>query len=232
MNTYKAQTDYCAKAAGEITPQTFDRVGLEASLLAFAQFGAGAVHDVNGPLAVSLLSAQLALRTLPADSDAALRLALERTIDGIRTAASAVREVVHKCSDRIASKQRFDVRDVLRFTTTVVQEETITRGCTLQWRLSHDESPITGNPVELQIALTSCLIGIASSGAKAVVISSRASSKWVTIQIDVVGLYACDDDPCGLELLSDFAARHNGAVSNCPDETSRQIIISLPRLDK
>src|SRR4051812_30290441 len=102
MNELEVQTDrgtQVAPASSRKSADQFEQTGREAALLAFARFGAGVVHEVNSPLAVSLLSAQLAMRTLPADTDPKLRRCIERTIDGIRLASSAVKEMLLTCSE-------------------------------------------------------------------------------------------------------------------------------------
>jgi len=52
------------------------------------------VHEINSPLAYSLLSAQIALRSLRDDDDPAVRRCIERAIEGIHRASLAARELL------------------------------------------------------------------------------------------------------------------------------------------
>lgn len=54
------------------------------------------VHEINSPLAYSLLSAQIALRTLSDDADPAVRRCIERAIEGIHRASVAARELLRR----------------------------------------------------------------------------------------------------------------------------------------
>ena len=47
------------------------------------------VHAINSPLAYSLLSAQIALRSLNDDDNPAVRRCIERAIEGIHRASTA-----------------------------------------------------------------------------------------------------------------------------------------------
>lgn len=161
-----------------------DSTPREAALHTFALFGAGVVHEINNPLAIALLSVQVALRSLPNETDLRTRHCLERAVESIQTTAAAVRDMVRDCSRTRTVHSPFDVRHVLRFVTLVMQPHAHDRGCEIEWRLSPHESLVSGNPIELEIALASLIYRVISISSGSITISSVVGRDSVSIQLE------------------------------------------------
>jgi C4-dicarboxylate-specific signal transduction histidine kinase len=168
--------------AGDCDEETLRSI----SLLAFARFASGVVHEVNNPLGIALLSAQQALRQLPPTSPAALTGALERVIYGVRRASDAVRTMLRTCAENDeteALNTAIDVRDVLRFTALVMQSVGRRQGCRVSWQLSLEASPVCGNPLELQVLLASLIYESIDAESTFVELQSNATCDAVEILV-------------------------------------------------
>ena len=181
-----------------------DRSLSETSLMAFARFGAGIVHAVNNPLATALLSAQVALRSLPPTTDPRAQRCLEYTIQSIEAASQAVRETLQLCCEDNAERRLFDVRDVLRFTSLVMKGVAEAHECKLTWCVCREPSVVFCNPIELEIVLASVVHSAISAGARNIVLSTTVCDNWLTVRIA--------DDATWATSLVDAAAGNVDAV--------------------
>jgi signal transduction histidine kinase len=155
----------------------------EERLLAYSLFGAGFVHEVNSPLATALLSAQVALRSLSSTADPRARRCLAFTMEGIETAAQAMRRILRHCNDHEAQRCQFDVCDVLRFTTAAVMSFADRCGCRFDWDACASPADVIGNPIELQFALADVLYGAIARGARMIAITTTTDDEWLRIVI-------------------------------------------------
>jgi signal transduction histidine kinase len=165
----------------------FDDPSLRAtSLLAFARFATGVIHEVNNPLGIALLSAQLARRHLPADTSPQVTAALDRVIYGVRTASEAVRTMLEVCRESepsAAADVAIDVRDVLRFTALVMQSVGRRKGCVVRWHLSPEAARVQVNPLDLEIALSSLIYESLGAQSKTIELYSRADAHSIEIEV-------------------------------------------------
>jgi signal transduction histidine kinase len=161
------------------------------SLLAFARFATGVIHEVNNPLGIALLSAQLARRHLPADAAPQVTAALDRVIYGVRTASDAVRTMLQVCREGesdTAADVSIDVRDVLRFTALVMQGVGRRKGCVVRWQLSPEAAPVKANPLDLEIALASLIYESFDAQSTMIELYSRADADSIEIEVIDDGL--------------------------------------------
>jgi signal transduction histidine kinase len=161
------------------------------SLLAFARFATGVIHEVNNPLGIAMLSAQLARRHLPADAAPQVTAALDRVIYGVRTASEAVRTMLRVCRESesdAASDIAIDVRDVLRFTALVMQSVGRRKGCVVRWQLSPEAAPVRANPLDLEIALASLIYESFDARSTAIELHSRVNASSIEIEVVDDGL--------------------------------------------
>jgi hypothetical protein len=161
----------------------------ESSLLAFARFGAGVIHEINNPLAVALLSAQIALRALPRDEEPGGARSLNRAIEMIRMAANAVRDTIRDCAECAAAQCTFDVRDVLRFAIVATKSRCEEVGCHLECNLSPDACTVNANPIELEIGLANFIYGLAAGGVRRI----EASCEVFDQSVEIYLAYHCDN---------------------------------------
>ncbi len=198
----------------------------EASLLAFARFGAGVVHEINNPLAVALLSAQLALRSFRADMRPGAERSLERAIETIRIAANAVRETIRRCSESNAESYPFDIRDVLRFATLVMKSHCEQHGCVLVWDISRDVSVVSGNPIELEIALANLIYGVVADGARDIRLSSEVRESIISIQLVCTNVRTPPNDDTTQVTDSSDADLRGMSIATGADELIQHVISS------
>jgi signal transduction histidine kinase len=213
-----------------------------ASLLAFARFATGVIHEVNNPLGIALLSAQLARRNLPAGSPLQVTAALDRVIYGVRMAAEAVRTMLQVCRESDAestANAAIDVRDVLRFTSLVMQDVGRRQGCQVSWLLSPESSPVRANPLDLEIALASLVYE--AIDAAATVVEMRSKVEGNSIEIAVIdngessrAIHREDVDPetasGDRELIAEIIGNQAGILFQSSNEWGgTTAVIRLPR---
>lgn len=213
----------------------------DTSLVAFARFATGVVHEVNNPLGVALLSAQHALRHLPDSAPPQLAQSLERVVLSVRRASEAVRTMLDVCREDEGDDQPnvwLDIRDVLRFTTLVMQSIGKRNGCRVTWQLSREPSLVCGNPLELEIVLASLIYEAIDAGASVVDLQSRAAHEWIEVSVHAE---AVNRDPpthfvveSGIqadETVSRIVQQHGGTI--CREQCSPHVstaTIRLPRI--
>jgi signal transduction histidine kinase len=222
----------CATQAAERCDLNRQRVAdmtAEASLVAFARFATGVVHEVNNPLGIALSSAQLALRHLPSSAPPQHVRCLERVVESVRAASNAIREMLQASSGfGLGSRtQVFDVRDVLRFATTAMQGEADERGCVVVWNVSTEKSQIAGNPLAIEIAIASLVYRAIESGATKVELSSHVRGEWLEVVIagDVFDLDADADGDSEVGVIEQIVREHEGELDlQMTDDGSKSIL--------
>jgi signal transduction histidine kinase len=220
--------------SGQIVAPRKSEFAAEATLVAFARFATGVVHEVNNPLGVALANAQLALRRLPSSAPPQHVQCLERVVESIRTASTAIREMLQVgsyCGVAI-EPQVFDIRDVLRFASTAMRGLAESRGCTLAWSVAPESSQMTGNPLEIEILLASLIYRAFDGGARSVVLGSRADGERLEVTIDDNGPVANDeaDEADCVCLLNSIVIAHRGELSHSRTEGGgRRTLLSFPR---
>lgn len=213
------------------------------SLLAFARFASGVVHEVNSPLGIALLSAQHAKRHLPEDASKQLTEALDRVIYGIRKSADAIRTVMSDCrycAVDAGKSAAIDVRDVLRFTTAVMHDWGRRHGCCVKWQLSRESSLVHANPLELEMSLASLIYQSIDAQATAVNLQSSVDGHWIEIAVidNATSARSGMEIPQGTEpallpneFVSGVISGNGGAVSRTLNELGgTTVVIRLPRI--
>lgn len=218
-----------ASAVDAASSTVFSQLLASESQQAFARFGADLVHEINGPLAVAMLNTQLALRSIDATADPKAKRLLERAVSTIQDAANAIRSVVRRYCESNTHECRFDVRDVLRFTVAVMKEHCERSGCQLIWHRANEDSYAIGNPVELELALSTFIYGIVADGARRIEISSRVVDQKTHVQV-AYDRTTLSEEITGELMIRDLICDAGGMLSRPVESIDRQeIIISLPK---
>lgn len=226
-----------APELGSAELQRTATVTAEASLVAFARFATGVVHEVNNPLGIALSSAQLALRHLPSSAPPQHVRCLERVVESVRDASNAIREMLQVSGNfNLGNRgQVFDVRDVLRFATTAMQGVADERGCTVIWDVAPESSRMVGNPLAIEIAIASQVYRAIESGATKVELSSQVCGQWLEVVIadDVFELEADTDDISEAGVIEQIVREHEGQLDfQMTDGGSKSIIRFRASLDE
>lgn len=206
-----------APELGSAEIQRMTAATAEASLVAFARFATGVVHEVNNPLGIALSSAQLALRHLPSSAPPQHVRCLERVVESVREASNAIREMLQVSGNfSLGSRaQVLDVRDVLRFATTAMQGVADERGCAVIWDVAPESSRMVGNPLAIEIAIASLVYRSLESGATKVELSSQVCGKQLEVAIadDVTELGTYADEIADFDVIEQIVREHDGELN-------------------
>ena len=155
------------------------------------QLTASIAHEVNQPIAATLINAETALRWLGGQqpSPEKARQAIERIVNDGRRAAGIVDRVRGLIKKAPARKDRLQINEVIGETIGLTAGEISKNGILLQTRLEQDLPQIEGDRVQLQQVLLNLIMNAVEAmsqmagGARELLISTESEAGCVLVRV-------------------------------------------------